>query len=145
MRKIFYRPTDLQIIGMSDGENSINMPYVETEADYHSTHNLLIVREEEDQKRYDALRQEYVNLVNQRGSVLLDQDTANRAFDAMVDKGLGDSKNADDEEQNDFQNHKSASNGSFEKALNKIDAKIESVLAEIKVLDWKVKILLKHA
>ena len=37
MRKIFYRPDTLEIIGMSEGEDSMNFPYVTTEEDLHST------------------------------------------------------------------------------------------------------------
>lgn len=43
MRKIFYRPESLQIMGMSDGEDSMNFPYIEVEENYHSTENMKIV------------------------------------------------------------------------------------------------------
>jgi hypothetical protein len=39
--KIFYNK-DLKIMGMSDGENSMEFPYVETDENYHSTINLAI-------------------------------------------------------------------------------------------------------
>lgn len=39
-RKIFYNPETLEIKGMSDGDNSMEFPHVETEIDYHSTQNL---------------------------------------------------------------------------------------------------------
>jgi hypothetical protein len=38
--KIFYNPVSLKIMGASDGENSMQFPYVETDIDYHSTENL---------------------------------------------------------------------------------------------------------
>lgn len=40
--KIFYNPKTLKIMGMSDGEISLELPYVETDEDYHSTGNLAI-------------------------------------------------------------------------------------------------------
>lgn len=42
MQKIFYRKENLQIMGMSDGENSLDFPYVETSEFFHSTENLEI-------------------------------------------------------------------------------------------------------
>jgi len=43
--KIFYHPDTLKIKGMSDGEDSMNFPYVETEEFYHSTQNLGIEKD----------------------------------------------------------------------------------------------------
>lgn len=40
--KIFYNPKTLKIIGASDGENSLDFPYVETDENYHSLENLEI-------------------------------------------------------------------------------------------------------
>lgn len=45
MRKIFYREENLQIMGMSDGEVSMDFPYIETEENYFATSNMKIVRE----------------------------------------------------------------------------------------------------
>jgi hypothetical protein len=36
MRKIFYNPDTLQIMGMSEGEDSMSFPYVITEEDLHA-------------------------------------------------------------------------------------------------------------
>ena len=40
--KIFYNPDTLEIKGMSDGLDSMEFPYVETDIDYHSTLNMYI-------------------------------------------------------------------------------------------------------
>ena len=40
--KIFYNPKTLKIMGMSDGETTMDFPFVETEEKYHSTGNLSI-------------------------------------------------------------------------------------------------------
>lgn len=42
MWKIFYDPVTLQIKGFSDGENSMQYPYVTAEGQLYSTDNLLI-------------------------------------------------------------------------------------------------------
>jgi hypothetical protein len=38
--KIFYNKETLKIMGMSDDENSLQFPYIETKENYHSTINL---------------------------------------------------------------------------------------------------------
>ena len=48
MRKIFFNPITLQIKGMSDGEISMDFPFVETDIDYHSFENLGIKKNEND-------------------------------------------------------------------------------------------------
>jgi hypothetical protein len=40
--KIFYHPVTNKIMGMSDGDNSMQFPYVETEEKYHSLDNLAV-------------------------------------------------------------------------------------------------------
>lgn len=42
MKKIFYNPKTLIIQGMSDGDNSMEFPYIETAENYHSTIGLEI-------------------------------------------------------------------------------------------------------
>jgi hypothetical protein len=42
MRKIFYDEKTLEIKGMSDGEDSMQFPYIETTENYHSLTNLAI-------------------------------------------------------------------------------------------------------
>jgi hypothetical protein len=37
MKKVFYNPTTLQIIGLSDGDNSFDFPYIETQANLINT------------------------------------------------------------------------------------------------------------
>lgn len=48
MRKIFFNPKTLEIKGMSDGENSLDFPYVEVEEDYHSYENLTVEKKGEE-------------------------------------------------------------------------------------------------
>lgn len=36
MRKIFYRESDLKIMGMSDGEDSMSFPFIETNVDFQT-------------------------------------------------------------------------------------------------------------
>lgn len=46
MRKIFYRPENLEIMGMSNGENSMpKFPSIDIEENYHSTNGMKIVRD----------------------------------------------------------------------------------------------------
>lgn len=40
--KIFYHPTTKKIMGMSDGDDSMQFPYVETDVKYHSLGNLAV-------------------------------------------------------------------------------------------------------
>lgn len=50
MKKIFYNKETLQIMGMSDGDNSLELPYVETDLKLHSLTNFEIQRDGEDVK-----------------------------------------------------------------------------------------------
>jgi hypothetical protein len=43
MRKIFYNPDTLEIKAMTDGDTPLELPYVETDVDYHATDNLSII------------------------------------------------------------------------------------------------------
>ena len=45
--KIFYNPLNLKIMGMSDGENSMDFPFIEVETKYHSTMGLEIILNKE--------------------------------------------------------------------------------------------------
>lgn len=45
MRKIFF-DSSLTIKGMSDGENSMDFPFVETDIDYHHTGNMKIIEKD---------------------------------------------------------------------------------------------------
>ena len=40
--KIFYNPKTLKIVGMSDGDSSMEFPFIETLEEYHSTDGLEI-------------------------------------------------------------------------------------------------------
>lgn len=42
MYKIFYNPTSLKIMGMSDGDDSLQFPFIETDEYYHSLENLYL-------------------------------------------------------------------------------------------------------
>lgn len=44
-QKIFYNPKTLKIIGMSNGDSSLEFPYIETAENYHSTFGIEIVME----------------------------------------------------------------------------------------------------
>lgn len=43
---IFYKPETLQIMGMSDGEASMQYPYIEIDEYYHATDNLYLEKNE---------------------------------------------------------------------------------------------------
>jgi len=48
MRLIFFDEETLQIKGMSDGDISMEYPYVQTDEDYHSLQNLSIQKNGEE-------------------------------------------------------------------------------------------------
>lgn len=56
MRKIFYHPETLEIKGMSDGDNSMDLPCVETKINYHSTQNLGIKKLKNGKAKLEVLK-----------------------------------------------------------------------------------------
>lgn len=47
MRKIFYNPSTLEVMGMSDGHDAMDYPFIETEEEYHSTLGLGVILNDE--------------------------------------------------------------------------------------------------
>lgn len=47
---IFYRPENLQIMGMSDSETSMEFPYIETKENFHSLDGLKLYKEKKEIK-----------------------------------------------------------------------------------------------
>jgi hypothetical protein len=45
MTKVFYNPKTLKVMGMSDGDNSMEFPYLETAEEYHSPSAFVVVAE----------------------------------------------------------------------------------------------------
>ena len=47
MRKVFYHPQTLEIKGMSDGDVSMEFPFIETKENYHSAKHLKIEKDKD--------------------------------------------------------------------------------------------------